>query len=85
MQGNGYVGNTKTLIIKIRYRKKRPPLKDLMAVSYLAAIGRKRFTVFWACQSDVELKEKKYCVGNVKEELKTSQMMWYDPDSLFKT
>lgn len=57
-----------------------------MVVSYIAAIGRKEFTVFWACQSDVELKDKKDGKeGNVEEELKTSQMMWYDPNSIFNT
>lgn len=56
-----------------------------MVVSYLAAIGRKEFTVFWACQSDVELREKRECERNMKEELKTSQKMCYQPDFIFNT
>lgn len=56
-----------------------------MVVSYLAAVGRKEFTVLWACQSDVELKEKRECEGNIEEELKTSQKKWYEPDSIFST
>lgn len=79
MQNNGYAGNTKPP------RKKRLPLKELMIVSYFAAIDRKGFTGFWACQSDVELKKKRECEGNVEEELKTSQKMWYEPDSIFNT
>lgn len=40
MQNNGYAGNTKPP------RKKRLPLKELMIVSYFAAIDRKGFTGF---------------------------------------
>lgn len=78
MQSNGYVGNAKILTVKILEEK--TTTKKLMVVSCIVAIGRKGFTVFWACQTDVELREKRECEENMEEELKTSQKMWYQPD-----
>lgn len=43
------------------------------------------FIVLRVSQSDAKSKEETECEGNMEEELKTSQKMWYEPDSILNT